>query len=515
MHNADLRLAISKQDQRTIGWAFLLQLVAVIPLLIADRYNVDDWGRSVLGYFTWVNDGRPLADSVMRTLDDGGPFTDFSPLPLLFGIFLLAVIATLLGKRLGSGPPVITAVAALSLGLNPLFLANLSYKFDILPMTLGLVLAASPVFLFDLLDRRPILTAISGALLLYGSLCLYQACINVFLVLVLVELILGLRKQIKPGRLTKCLLISLSQFSVALLAYKLLVASNLKGAYAAEHSPLVSGSGAFAAIWSNTVEYWSLVWMAAYGHLRLPLLFVPGVTMVYSIVIGIRYVIRSGGSSRWAGLLSLFLLLAILVGFVLACPGVLVLLKAPTGGGRVYAGYCVLVFASFCLLISIVRDMQINDIVVFCVTAVLILPVVVFSATYANASKAQKYYETHIANLISDDVLSLSNTGSITHLTTIGEIGFAPNVQRIYLKKYPFLSAIIPVGLSNDAAGGFGNAMLQFWGVPFDKRSQPEDRQKLVEQLSADNLVKETPYYQIYRLEHDIVLRLKTIKSNP
>ena len=192
---------LSKQDQQTIGWVFLLHVVVLFPLLIADRYHVDDWGRAVFGYFNWANDGRPWADWLMKHLDQGAPFTDCSPLPQLIAILLLGLTATLIGKRIGSGPPLTTALAALLLGANPFFLANLSFKFDALPMTLALFLAASAVVSFNPLEHRPVLNGLIGVIFLFGSLCLYQPCTSAFCVLVLFEIATGQRDQISPGRL--------------------------------------------------------------------------------------------------------------------------------------------------------------------------------------------------------------------------------------------------------------------------------------------------------------------------
>lgn len=197
------------------------------------------------------------------------------PLPQLFAILLLGLTATLIGKRIGSGSPLTTALAALLLGANPFFLANLSFKFDALPMTLALFLAASAVVSFNPLEHRPVLNGLMGIIFLFGSLCLYQPCTSAFCVLVLFEIATGQRDQISPGRLARLLLLRLSQVLIALLTYKFLVAAHIKGEYAIQHASLVSGSTAIADAWNNTIAFWSVVPTAVTGSLRWPLLAVP------------------------------------------------------------------------------------------------------------------------------------------------------------------------------------------------------------------------------------------------
>jgi hypothetical protein len=293
------------------------------------------------------------------------------------------------------------------------------------------------------------------------------------------------------------------------LSYKVLVSAHIKGEYAIEHAPLISGSTAIVDAWNNTIAFWSLVPAAASGTLRWPLLVVPALALFYALGVGVTYVIRCWGLSLRSRVLSLGLVFALLVGSVFAAPGILILLKVPAAGARTGVGVSVLFFASACFLISVARKMKVSNRFVSCLTALAVLPVAIFSATYANATKTQKDYEAHIADLISDDILQLSHTSPKSHLTIIGDVGFAPTVRRIYLKKYPFLGRLVPIDLRSDASGGFGNTVLRYRGVTLDKYSRQDDRERLAQQLGPNNLVKETPYYDIHLINQDVVLLLK------
>jgi hypothetical protein len=250
----------------------------------------------------------------------------------------------------------------------------------------------------------------------------------------------------------------------------------------------------------------------ASGYLRFPLLVMPALAFFYSVGIGIKYVAGCWRLSFTSWVLSICLFFVLLGGFVFAAPGMLIFIKTPTGGARTYVGVSILFFLSACLLISAARKMGVSNTIICCLAAFVVLPVAIFSVSYANATKTQKIYEAHIANLVSDDLLHLQGVGPKSHLTILGDVGFAPTVRRIYLKKYPFLANLVPIDLRSDASGGFGNTVLRFWGVPLDKYTRQEDRDRLVQQLSPANLITTTPYYDVHLINQDVVLRLKPVQ---
>jgi hypothetical protein len=504
---------MGRKNQVALAWSFFLLLATYFPLLLADRYHVDDWGRSVLGYYNWKNPGRPFADSLMHAVDNGFPFTDCSPIPQLFALLFVALAAVFAGKRLGSGPAMVTGAAALALGANPFFLANLSFKFDSLPTSIGLLLAVCAALITDLFEQRPVIALIVGTAFLYATLCFYQPCLNAFFVLITFEIARGQKALISPGKLARLLVLELSQAFLALLIYGFVVAPHVKGEYSLEHSSLVSVNNFLPALWRNFTDFWSQVPEAAAGNLRLPLFAVPALAFILSFAIGVRYIAKYWKVSLASRLLSLGSLIALLAGFILAPPGVLILLESTSGGPRTYVGFSVLLFACACYLISILRTIKFSDSLIFCLTAISVFPIVIFAATYADATKTQKNYEAHIADLITADLLGLPEVDKSTHLTILGDVGYAPNIRHLYLKKYPFLSQLLPIDLKSDASGGFGNTVLRFRGVPSDKLPSDDKRKKLVDQLGPSNRVKTSPYYDIHVIDKNIVLQLKPIPA--
>jgi hypothetical protein len=46
-------LALKSEEKSTFIISLCLHTLVLVPILIADRFNVDDWGRSVMGYLNW------------------------------------------------------------------------------------------------------------------------------------------------------------------------------------------------------------------------------------------------------------------------------------------------------------------------------------------------------------------------------------------------------------------------------------------------------------------------------
>jgi hypothetical protein len=120
-------LALKGDEKRTFIISLFLYTLVLLPILIADRYNLDDWDRSVLGYVNWGRNGRPLTDVVMGALSMGKPLVDFSPICQIGAIICLSWLSAVVARKVGIGRPLIASLATLPLGANPFFLACFSW----------------------------------------------------------------------------------------------------------------------------------------------------------------------------------------------------------------------------------------------------------------------------------------------------------------------------------------------------------------------------------------------------
>lgn len=201
----------------------VLFILYVLPLLFSPYYYMDDNVRIVTGKPDWGWQGRPLADWLYYALSFSQTHVkDFFPYSLLVGLLILS----LLYKKTESflvcrhKEKIYTILPFLFIIINPFFIQNLSYRYDSLPMILGLI--AGILGYLVLTTKLNKMTKITlSMLLIISSLSLYQPCVNAYLVIMFYYTILlnfqNFKSYIKI--LSKQLLI----FITGVLSYNILV----------------------------------------------------------------------------------------------------------------------------------------------------------------------------------------------------------------------------------------------------------------------------------------------------
>ena len=153
---------------------FIIILLLVAPIILANIYYIDDIGRSTLGYRFWWEDGRPLSDIFMSVLMFSGTMADIAPAPLLVACAMLSWVFYRFGKEFFNGNSLF--LLPLSFLINPFIVEVLSYRFDSLTIMASAVL--SFVFLFTL-SKKLHLDFLVKVALVVGVMCLYQASVNI------------------------------------------------------------------------------------------------------------------------------------------------------------------------------------------------------------------------------------------------------------------------------------------------------------------------------------------------
>ena len=174
-------------------YSFLLFLWC-LPFLFYQDFYRDDYTRLVSGYAGWENAGRPLATILYNLLSMNiGTISNLYPLPIFLSILALAYVFSQLHANIKryhqSFSDWIITPSILLIVANPLFIQNLAYQYDVLPMCLAL---ATSIMAFLVLDNSKKSIAIS-VLLLVVSLSLYQPASNVFVVIALFHLSFSLK----------------------------------------------------------------------------------------------------------------------------------------------------------------------------------------------------------------------------------------------------------------------------------------------------------------------------------
>ena len=158
-----------------------LYLFYIFPLILADVLYKDDIRRTIfLSPVSWYRDGRPNMAFLLELLSQGKTLLDVSPLPLLFGILIIAYTLSCFARKYLSNFDVWQVVLCLlTFGISPLFLENLSFKFESLGMCISLALL---LFLFSLPDRTDNTTLFFTTFVITMTVLLtYQASIGAFL----------------------------------------------------------------------------------------------------------------------------------------------------------------------------------------------------------------------------------------------------------------------------------------------------------------------------------------------
>jgi Glucosyl transferase GtrII len=494
--------ALQGDEKRTFTISLVLYALVLFPLLIADRYNVDDWGRSVRGYLNWRKDGRPLTDLVIRVLDLGNPLLDFSPICQIGTIVCLSWLSALIARKFEIRRPFIAALTALPLGANPFFLANLSFKFDSLPMALSISLALIPIVLENAPDRNKRRSLLIGALLLLGSLCLYQPSLNAFLVFAVFEYLLLQRRNESSAALTALVMRRVLQLAIAVLMYKIVALHTVHGGYGNDHSSLVS---AFAIVQRNLAAFWSFPVQMLTGTLRFTLLLPLLLALLASIAVALRYSGWIGNSGKVVWISSAFLTpMFVLFGVF----GFMIFLQSPTGGARTFIGFGALLASSLILISSILTEYNVSGRLQCALLFIPAYTMIAFAAIYANATKVQKDYERHIAEKLSDDLKEVMATKSVSALIIEGSVGSAPLLKRMVEDRYVLLGHLVSVDLRSDENGGFAHTVLRYLGINLPAETSKARRSSIVAEIVNATPLRVNSYYEIFVLDDDLVVRL-------
>ncbi|CAM3359362.1 Glucosyltransferase GtrII-like protein [Bordetella sputigena] len=480
--------------QKVFIAALLLYGLAIFyPILHADRFYIDDLGRARTGYLGWTTDGRPLANVLVETLNLGTPISDLTPLPQLLAALLLAYLAVTVAKRFDIPGTWRAPLILAPLVANPFFLENLSYKFDVLPMTLATALSCMAVTTIPMTRWGRVL----GSVALLAALCLYQPTLNVFLVFVFAEFALAHRDLPSPRALFGTLAIRGAQLAAALLAYTIVIAGTVRGHYATAHGAIATMGALPGTVQSNLVAFWRYALNLLPGLWTKPLWWSAGAGMLAAIGWSVRYLVvgwsRASIPARIAMSASVILLP---LAFVLAPWGPMLALEAPVFAPRVAVGLGALGAAGLLLLWTVLQRVRLAAAWQVAALAVSVYGLFLFCFVYGQSLKQQKDFENRIAAQISDDLYRIAGQHALTGYMLKGRLGHAVLLQRT-IGKYPLIGALVPVYLTQ--GWGWADDELRNFGVELKhEMATPPD-------IPRDPPVAVSRNYRIY-LDHDIAI---------
>jgi hypothetical protein len=501
-HSEKSSLALKGNEIPTFFISLCLYSLILVPILMADRFHVDDWGRSTMGYANWGLDGRPLTDLLVYTLDMGKPLVDFSPISQIGSIVCLSWLSVMMARKFEIKGPLIASLTTLPLGANPFFLANLAFKFDSLPMVLSLLLALLPILLDTEKDLRSLLL---GTLLLLVSLCMYQPSLNAFLVIVCLEHLFNQKKNETPAVIMLTIKRRTIQLLISIALYRAVALFTIHEKYSIEHSSLVSGGGAFQTVLNNLVTFWFFPTQMLTGSLRSTLVLPIVVALLLSIGVGLKYSITISHRMKalWIG--GAF---AVPIFMLLGTFGFLIFLQSPTGGARTFIGFGALLASSLILIYFVFCQCNVPSGLQCTLLIIPAYTMIAFAAIFSNATKAQKDYEQHIAEKLSDDLKEVTAQEPASSLILEGSVGYAPLVKQMANKRYRLLYHLVPVDLRAAEPGGLSHAVLRYFGIYLPVKTPGAQIPGIIAETTTSDPLRNFFYYKIFRIGDDIVVRL-------
>lgn len=203
------------QDKKSLSVTLVLSVLYVIPIMIADYDYLDDIGRNQFGY-GWHHDGRFLSTLLGKIWSLNDAIVSIFPYSLIASALVLGFTGYILVSLLGIEKDRLVKWSSLFIITAPVYLGNLVFKFDCLPMSLSLLAVVFPYIFYDTRVKFFIVSTVG----VFISLGLYQASATVYLIAGSIFLIQGLINHEWKKFFIKTLVISAS-FLLAFVLYTL------------------------------------------------------------------------------------------------------------------------------------------------------------------------------------------------------------------------------------------------------------------------------------------------------
>jgi hypothetical protein len=489
---------------KVFGISFLLYSLVLLPIVLADRYYLEDWRRLLRGSYGWTGEGRPFTDLLMSALNLGSPLMDISPLPQIAAITLLAQTSVLVSRKFAISPPLQAALAVFPLGASPFFLENLSFRFDSLPMSLSIVLALVPVLSL----RSPgWATGIAGAVCIFSSLCFYQTGVNAFVVFLMVELS-TLQLATVPFRTVAHLALHrVLQLVAGLIPYLLLARLIVHGGYNVEHFTYVTKLSDIGIVKNNWDTAWGKIFHSFPGTVRNILMFPIVLGILVMIVAGFSYFRRCSQSEQSrVGLLFIAAGIFILpVAWVAGSLGpVLLAVHALITLPRIYVGIGALLASAFVLICVAATKLRVSSKWIYLLLGVPAYLMLMLAAIYGNVLKEQGKYEDRIATRLSYDIQELARTYPVKKIILDGIVPYCPVVRQA-TQRYNIVR--VSRNLYTDRLlREYTHHILEYHGINLPPELSDDRRSELLRRAAEVGPVIRNADYDIRRVEDALIV---------
>ncbi|WP_276349312.1 glucosyltransferase domain-containing protein [Enterobacter hormaechei] len=415
----------------------------VLPIILANFYYVDDLARSVAGYARWSDNGRPLAEYIIKGMSFGGRVIDLAPLPLILSVLVVVLSGYYYCFKAGIEGRVTVAITSVSLLISPFYLQNISYRFDVFTMSLSV--AACVTSAAVLLNRSGYVRFLLSGLLIVASLSLYQSSANICIAMIGLNALVSYRYTLFKSTVLESVRYAIT-IVAALLVYKFCIASIfVSGVYSESHAESASSIESVIRTINAYVWMFQETFTGNYAKAMSLLMITPIIAIICRVVSGkeVGFLIVSAVS-----------LFAIAFSYI----GVLVALHDPVIYPRVLVGFCGIVFSGYVVTSLFCKRM----------TPLLVIPLAasfLLSYSYGNSLSAQNEKEGFIFELVAKEVISHPGVEKIRFN---GSVDIAPTASNA-AEKSGIIKMITPSYVRSDWM--FGAFQLHRMGVKVDHDS--------------------------------------------
>lgn len=371
-------------------------LLFFIPVIIADIHYRDDLERSFSGSYGWTELGRPLADWVMKFISlSDGILVDSSPLPAIISILAITISVYFYWQKTDVTRSKWIAAGLSAISIQPFFIQNILFKYDVLPMSLALSLAIAA----STVNTGKVKSVAAGIILLVGSLSLYQSCANVFIGLVALSAIL--KRENSKVTLSE-IIYKLAIFILGYVVYFIVTKLFIEGLSSRSELIPINVDGLHALL-SNLTSFlkFSIVFV---NHTVMYFLIAPSLCLLAVLIYIDKASIR----------MSLFNTL--IISLVLFCSifGPLLVLKTPAIMPRTLSGFGP-IMAALCVAPVILKPCKLTK----CLLVLSLMIPISLSFSAVRAIIEQRNFENSVFNEIKDDLHSLDFSGKTHFVGTL------------------------------------------------------------------------------------------------
>lgn len=485
---------LSNSDRRAALFITVTSLLYAIALLRSDRLYIDDLGRTLSGRVDWSSLGRPLGDVLVFLFNLGPLQPDTSPLPQICSITLMSMAAWFVYCRLreDSWRSGVSAVSAIMLLLNPFLLENMSYRFDGLPMMLGIFLSVLP-FTF-----RPSVYGFRHYLIVFvclvSALMLYQASVNVFLSLLPVFAFSATAgRKIRFADTPKLLFAYLAPLVVACATYFILARFLLTRAYALQQMQAVSANSSLA---SHAIENGRRIFDFLYSSFPGALgILMAGMLLLsfVSVVVFAFSLSRQDNTGEWIGRIAFCATPPLAL---LAIGGPLLFLTLPFILPRLLVGFggalAFIVLASAAILGFWLERTRLSEkfktVLPLTPAATLLFVLMSLAFSYGALEEALDDQETQIAATVAGALIQ-AGVADEGPLVVDGVEPYPLRIRRT-VEHFPVLQSLAPRHLNNGWT--WGVVLLNIHGLHFSDATQ-DVRGRALAEVQTPEL---KPFYQ-------------------